>query len=375
MFNDSQKGVSLIITFFMMIIILAVVLFISVLLYSEVKIIRNVGDSMVSFFAADSGVEKVLYYDRKVLPTLIKGECPIGTECDPDQTCSNGLCTIPAKRGLCSMYTNDSGNNPNYCASDPNPLNPAIDHSIYCSPDINFTTPQIYVDPSNPNTGPQINPTGCDPNTCNDCQVFFNATFDKRNYYTKAEVYPSEDGKSSDFQIESKGVFGGSERQVEILISLAKAGEAIAITDACAIPNSNPQGTAIAISVNVSALSDYTVGSVTATIHDSISGGNFYGADGNIVSSGDPARFLSLSHDTNVDPINPDCPSLAHCDWNLDWSTSNLGSYYVDIEATDASCTPEEIEAKTCVPNKKSCTNIQSAPACYISEWYTNNCH
>lgn len=58
MFNDSERGVSLIITFFIMIIVLAVVLSISILLYSEVKVIRNIGNSMVSFYAGESGIEK-----------------------------------------------------------------------------------------------------------------------------------------------------------------------------------------------------------------------------------------------------------------------------------------------------------------------------
>src|SRR3989344_5913691 len=67
-FNSSEKGVSLIITFFILVIILAVVLSISVILYSEIKIIRNIGDSVAAFYAADSGIEKTLYYDRKMAP-------------------------------------------------------------------------------------------------------------------------------------------------------------------------------------------------------------------------------------------------------------------------------------------------------------------
>jgi hypothetical protein len=62
---NNEKGVSLIMTFFIMMIILAVVLAISVLLYSELKVIRNISNSMISFYAADSGIEKVLYYDRQ----------------------------------------------------------------------------------------------------------------------------------------------------------------------------------------------------------------------------------------------------------------------------------------------------------------------
>ncbi len=83
MFNNSQKGVSLIITFFIMTIVLAVVLSISTILYSELRIIRNMGNSVVAFFAADSGAEKVLYYDRKIVPAgAASGICNICTACD-----------------------------------------------------------------------------------------------------------------------------------------------------------------------------------------------------------------------------------------------------------------------------------------------------
>jgi len=82
MLNNSQKGVSLIITFFIMTIVLAVVLSISTILYSELRIIRNMGNSVVAFFAADSGIEKFLYYDRKVIPTgAARGICNIYNIC------------------------------------------------------------------------------------------------------------------------------------------------------------------------------------------------------------------------------------------------------------------------------------------------------
>lgn len=99
MFKYSEKGVSLIITFFIMIIILSVVLSISILLYSEVKIIKNMSDSMVSFFAADSGAEKVLYYDRQVIPEgAVRGICNICEALDdcPDTTSMTGCKTCLA---------------------------------------------------------------------------------------------------------------------------------------------------------------------------------------------------------------------------------------------------------------------------------------
>jgi len=107
MFNNPQKGVSLIITFFISIIILFIVLSISTLLYSEIKIIRNMGNSISAFYAAESGVEKVLYYDRKMKVGDTRGACnicnacpdcedciPTGTDCTP-ATCSD--CKIAFK--------------------------------------------------------------------------------------------------------------------------------------------------------------------------------------------------------------------------------------------------------------------------------------
>jgi len=99
----------LIITFFVMIIILAVVLSISVLLYSEVKIIKNMSDSVVAFYAADSGAEKALYYDRQVIihEGVVRGICDIcesgcGTDCSDCSTTGSNCedckdCTITFK--------------------------------------------------------------------------------------------------------------------------------------------------------------------------------------------------------------------------------------------------------------------------------------
>ncbi len=109
-FKDSEKGVSLIMAFFVMIIILSIIFSVSIILYSEIKVIRNIGDSVVAFYVADSGVEKTLYYDRKVLPKDMRGSkrgicnicnsCPDCDSCEVDpnaedcniETCEN--CTI-----------------------------------------------------------------------------------------------------------------------------------------------------------------------------------------------------------------------------------------------------------------------------------------
>lgn len=96
-FNDLQKGVSLLITFFIIGIFIAVVLGISVILVSEIKIIKEMGYSVVAFYAADSGVEKTLYYDRKVLTGGgSRGLCDICNTCSDCYDCqiSGNDCSI-----------------------------------------------------------------------------------------------------------------------------------------------------------------------------------------------------------------------------------------------------------------------------------------
>jgi len=165
---DKQKGVSLIITFFIMLIVLAIVLSISALLYSEVKVIRNISNSMASLYAADSGIEKVLYYDRQIIPS-------------------------GATRGLCSMLTFISKDTP-YCIT-----NISSNPSIYCN-------------------NPVITPLatgGCAVNNCTNCQISFHSVFnDGGAYYVTAKVY--FDGMFSNLEIESKGVFGSAGRQIKI---------------------------------------------------------------------------------------------------------------------------------------------------------------
>jgi hypothetical protein len=178
MIKNAQKGVSLIITFFIMVIILLIVLFVSALLYSELKVITNIGNSVVSFYAADSGIEKVLYYDKQVMPS---GEI----------------------RGLCTIYTN--------CQQDPTP-SLGNEHSIYCSPNVNFVPPV---------TGTTDSAHGCDSDVCDDCAISFQTNFDDRTYTTTAKVFPSTvpgNEDYSDLEIDSTGVFSGAERAIQALL-------------------------------------------------------------------------------------------------------------------------------------------------------------
>ncbi len=103
--SNSEKGVSLIITFFILVIIIAIVLFLSTISYNEIKIIRNIGKSVVSFYGAESGTEKILYYDRRVVPENAKrgicnmcNACPQGTSSEQALNCQD-----------CAFSGNDCG--------------------------------------------------------------------------------------------------------------------------------------------------------------------------------------------------------------------------------------------------------------------------
>jgi hypothetical protein len=164
-----EGGVSLVITFFIMIIILSVVLSISTILYTQLKNLRNTSNSVISYYAAESGVEKVLYYDKKVLPV-------------------NG--TTTAARGLCwmllSSYSSES--NSNYCQS-----SGASDAGIYC------------------NSG---TPSSCNPDVCGtSCETDFTTSFDGESYTVKA----ISGGSLPSITISSVGSYGGTSREIDEL--------------------------------------------------------------------------------------------------------------------------------------------------------------
>jgi len=170
MIKDPEKGVSLIITFFILVVILAVVFSVSVILYSEIKIIRNIGDSVVAFYAGDAGVEKTLYYDRKKVP-----EGAVGS-----------------KRGLCDLCKRcaQGGNGEQYCQ--------------------NCTRP---------------NTPDCNPLDCKNCTVSFDTTiFDgltSKKYHVEAvvtEQTPSKNQvlKSSKLVINSFGSYRSAASASEI---------------------------------------------------------------------------------------------------------------------------------------------------------------
>jgi len=65
MINNSQKGVSLYLALMIMTVLLALALGISAILFGQIKMIRGMGNSVIAFYAADSGIEMILYLDEE----------------------------------------------------------------------------------------------------------------------------------------------------------------------------------------------------------------------------------------------------------------------------------------------------------------------
>lgn len=210
-----------------MIIVLAIVLSLSIILYSQAKVIRNIGDSVISLSAADSGIEKVLYYDYQVVP-------------------DDGVAT----RGLCAICLSGLNTSPTCPTND--------DDTVNC-----LSCESRIID----DNADGKHSDGCDPDVCNYCEVTFKTEYNDRSYQVWGDVFTSEDGLSTDFMIRSSGAYESAQRQIEILNTAAHPEDVIKIENACANPLSVGQNQTIEITADVTSLNS-TIGSVTATIHD-----------------------------------------------------------------------------------------------------------
>jgi len=290
---QTEKGVALIITFFIMVIILASVLSLSVILYSEIKVIKNIGNSVVAFYAADSGIEKILFYDKQVLPLMPEDKI--------------------VTRGLCSMCDFDQTNNPDACVENPGPN--SGDKSIHCN---------------NCNSNSLNGEDGCNPDVCNNCEISFDTNFnDDKSYYVKATVTPNIDGTSSNLVIQSKGSFNSVERQVEINSTKRGIQDIIKIEGACVRPKSAPRGDIIEISAFVSSqVLNGVISSVLVDIKDASDGEPIFGGED---------LSMELKSGNN-----------AHGLWEYGWSSVGSGAYYVDIIAQDSF---ENIKTENNIPS------------------------
>jgi len=85
-FSQTQKGVSIYFSLMIMIILLAIVLGVSTILISQQKSIKGMGNSVIAFYAADTGVEKIIYDAFQNID--IAAECPKNNPCQA--TLDNG---------------------------------------------------------------------------------------------------------------------------------------------------------------------------------------------------------------------------------------------------------------------------------------------
>jgi len=145
-FKNHQQGVSLITTFLIVAILLAVVLALVTIVYNQRTITANSASSVSSFYAADTGIEKTLYFDRK--------QIPLGA--------TRGFCNI------CTVCTDCTG-----CTVTP------------------------------------LAPSGCALNTCNNCELRYNSTFDGRTYSVDATLI------GTNLLINTKGLFQNTLRATQ----------------------------------------------------------------------------------------------------------------------------------------------------------------
>ncbi|MDI6591433.1 MAG: pilus assembly PilX N-terminal domain-containing protein [Patescibacteria group bacterium] len=96
--NKFQRGIALYLSIMIMGILLAISLGVSTILFGQIRMIRGMGDSVMAFFAADTGIERALYEPQPTLSGSFDGssyqvtvkcspnhpDCPSGFEIDPD---------------------------------------------------------------------------------------------------------------------------------------------------------------------------------------------------------------------------------------------------------------------------------------------------
>jgi hypothetical protein len=287
-FKNSEKGVSLVIAFFIMIIILAIIISITTLLYKEIKMIRNIGNSVVAFYAADSGIEKVMYYDRKVIPE-------------------------GAERGLCSMFY--SAENLNGCLPEPTDTTPDLDLGLYCN-----ENGVVFL-----RLADSEDLDGCDADVCDNCIIsFYTNRLDNTNtaksYEVTATITPSEDFEDySNLEIGSTGFYKSTNRKIELYLTKAGEGSAVNIIDGFVTPVSQEYGTNLLITATIQSLN--TLSSVSANIK-------------------------SIDEDIDVDE---DVEMLENCtgdgiyECGIEW-TGPVGAYYVTITAVDTDTNSDEMQ-------------------------------
>lgn len=159
--QHKERGISLIIVFLIMTIMLAIVLSVSTILFNEVKLLSNMGNSASALYAAESGVEKTLYFDKKQMP--------------PNAT-----------RGFCNIC--------NVC------------NSTDCN---NCRAISLATDGSN----------GCDIARCTNCRILYSSTFGEKTYSIDARVAPDAQTGVLTLFIDAQGFYRNTTRSISVKIT------------------------------------------------------------------------------------------------------------------------------------------------------------
>jgi hypothetical protein len=89
---NTKKGVSIYLAIIIMAALLAIVLGLNAILISQIKIIRNMGYSVVAFYAAEAGIEGALKIENATSSSLANGASYVVTKLSP----GTGVCLATA---------------------------------------------------------------------------------------------------------------------------------------------------------------------------------------------------------------------------------------------------------------------------------------
>ncbi|GAI23960.1 unnamed protein product [marine sediment metagenome] len=79
---SNQKGVSLLLTILIMAALLAIAIGVTRLSLGEIKLIRDIPNSLIAYYAADSGIERALYEERIGGGAADQADCSVNLDND-----------------------------------------------------------------------------------------------------------------------------------------------------------------------------------------------------------------------------------------------------------------------------------------------------
>lgn len=100
--NFSQKGVSLYLALMVMTVLLAIALGVNTILVSQIKMIKGMENSVIAFYAADTGIEKILYDASQGIDII--ADCPESNPCQDSlgNNASFSIVVLPNGESGCS---------------------------------------------------------------------------------------------------------------------------------------------------------------------------------------------------------------------------------------------------------------------------------